>query len=168
MSDETNTKEAPEPANSGASAFQPIDYATLRKEKEASLRSRDAEIAKRRKARRDREFVEVVSPMLERDATLYAVEGKIESDTLPGWAVFRVPNSGECSRWKSIMWKDYRTKGADERKKEAGADMVRSCLKYPTAEQFAEMAENHGLFADECSNKVLAKAQALIDEEEKT
>lgn len=146
----------------------PLNYADLRRTKSEALKRRDGDIAKRRKDARDREYVEKVAPMLERDETLYAVEGKIESDTLPGWAVFRRPNSGECSRWKSIMWKDYRHKDADARKKEAGAEMVRTCLKYPDLEAFSEMCEGHGLFADECSNKVLAKAQALIDEEEKT
>jgi hypothetical protein len=86
------------------------------------------------------------------------------SAELPGFVICHRPGPAQVARFKQLMWKDSKDKGVIEAKAKAGEDLVRQCLKWPPAEQYAAMTNKYGMLPDRVAKFLYEASEAAADE----
>lgn len=123
--------------------------------------------AKSRKAAHDAEFVEHVYPLLEANEDHEHVEISGAGAGLPGHVVLRPLTLQEFRRVKHVFTKSKDKPGVIEEQSKITEQLARAALVYPTKARFDELLEAHPGVAESCSDKLLARARADQESQEK-
>jgi hypothetical protein len=126
-----------------------------------------AERAKARKVAHDEEYVEHVHPLLLADDAHLHVKVPGARDGLAGHVVLRPLTLQEFRRVKHVFTKSKDKPGVIEEQSKITEQLARAALVYPTKARFDELLEAHPGVAESCSDKLLARARADQESQEK-
>lgn len=118
-------------------------------------------------AKRERDLEEEIAtdPLLDEPSNRRM---KIETEAeFPGWVVFRLPTSGQASRFRHMMWKDSSERGAIEGKAKAGSELALQCLVHPDRETYGKLIAAYATLPDSIAKEIMRASDAEAAAEEK-